>query len=127
MKNIMLCIRNRLLSDGISNMITKHKANIRLLEESHTTLFKTSAHFFCPDVIVIEVKEARPNTLSEWQERIKKIQQSFPMCKVALIVDDDNSPQIAMHVKECKQKGEIDAFFFASSGLSYLVEAIDSL
>ena len=55
------------------------------------------------------------------------MRETLPRCKIAMIVDDENYPDTAEAVKKEKANGKIDAFFYASSGLAYLVDAIESL
>ena len=126
-KVILLCIRNGLMADGMVSMISQRNTHIKLTEERNPELFNTLVAIHKPDVIVIEVKGIRPFTLAEWLVRIKKIKEILPRCKIAMIVDDENYPETAEFVKKEKISGEIDTFFYASSGLNYLVDAIDSL
>ncbi len=123
----MLCIRNGLIADGIASLIVKKNNEVKLFEERQTKLFNNSAILYQPDVIVIEIKGIEPYTVHAWQERIKQVKKDIKNCKIAMIVDDDNYPEVTLLVKAEKANGCIDAFFYASSGLNYLVDAIDSL
>ena len=126
-KTMLLCIRNGLMSDGIVSMITRKNISLNVFEERNPELFCTSAEIYNPDVVVIEVKGIRPYTLAEWSERVDKMQKALPKCKVAMIVDDESFPETAEVLKKVKARGEIDAFFYTSSGLNYLVDVMDSL
>ncbi len=126
-KTLMTCIRNTLLAEAITSLLSKMNPAFEIVEEKNAELFCSILATYLPDVVVIEVKEMIPHTLSDWLVRIHLIKQKVPNCKIALIVDDESYPELAELVKKEKSKGTVDAFFYSSSGLKYLVDAIDSL
>ncbi len=126
-KTILLSIRNGLVSDGIVSVLRKKSEEGRIVQERNTKLFVSAAEVYKPDIVVVEVKGSCPNTLAEWSDRIHEMKKSLSKSKVAILVDDENYPETAELVKRQKANGEIDAFFYESSGLNYLVDAIVTL
>ncbi len=126
-KNILVCVQNGLVADGIMSLITKQNAHVKVSQERSVDLFGSIATINSPDVVVVEAKKNSPYTISEWKERIHELRNDIPDCRFAVIVDDENLPEITELVKAEKSSGEIDAFFYSSSGLNYLVDAIASL
>ena len=126
-KSALICVRNGLLSDGIIRMFYEKNSLIKISEERNAAYFEAMTKTQKPDIVVIEVRGIRPYTLAEWGERLREMRETLPRCKIAMIVDDENYPDTAEAVKKEKANGKIDAFFYASSGLAYLVDAIESL
>lgn len=126
-KSILFFIRNGLLADGIIRMFREKKSFSKINEERNVEFFSSMVKTQNPDIVVIEVRDIKPYTLTEWLERLCKIRECSPLCKIAMIVDDENFPDTANAVKNQKASRNIDAFFYSSSGLAYLVDAIESL
>ncbi len=126
-KSVLLCIRNGLMASGILKMFHEKDASIQVTNENDTEFFMGLVEIKKPDIVVIEVKGVKPFTLSEWNVRLREMRETLPRCKIAMIVDDENYPDTADAVKNEKANGNIDAFFYASSGLGYLIDAISSL
>ena len=126
-KRILLCMPNGLVADGIEGMLHRKNQDIKITVVSTPYFFENSVELYKPDVVIIEVKDTQPYTALEWEYRILRVKNTFLQGKVAMLVNDDNYPQIIECVKEEKKKGIIDAFFYTSSGLNYLTDAIESL
>ncbi len=123
----MLSIRNGLIADAVRGLLEKKNPNLNIVEQRSTKLFCSSFAVNKPEIVIIEVKAMYPFSMNEWMPRINKLKSALPKCKISLIVDDENFPETANLVKQAKINGEIDAFFYASSSLNYLVDSIESL
>ncbi len=126
-KLILLSIRNGLMLDGLVNALKKKNPLAQIVEESDASFFNNTIGVYKPDIVVVEVRGIRPYTLLEWNDRIHEMKKTLTNSKVAIIVDDENYPESAELVKKQKSNGEIDAFFYETSGLNYLADAIISL
>lgn len=108
-------------------MFHEKNANIKVANEKDAELLMELLEVKKPDIVVIEIKGVKQFTLGEWNVRLREMRETLPLCKIAMIVDDENYPDTAQAVQNEKANGNIDAFFYASSGLGYLVDAIESL
>ena len=125
--SMLLCIRNGLIAEGIINMFREKNSTMKISEERNAEYFIAMTKTQKPDIVLIEVKDSEPYTLIDWTKKLCEMKEILPRCKIALIVDDENHPEVAKLVKAEKKNGRIDAFFYASSGLNYLIDAIESL
>ncbi len=126
-KTVMLCIGNSLMLEGIVNMLKTKNPSIVTREERNTNIFENSAKAYKPETIVVEVKGEEPYSLDDWNLKLRELKRALPKTKIAIIVDDENYPETARQVKIQKKKGNVDLFFYTTSGLSYIADAIDSL
>ncbi len=127
MNTIMLCIRYGLLVDALEKYIYKLDSDYKIVQETNMNLFYNSVYLYNPSIILLEVNLNVPYTVELWQERIKFVKSNLPSCKIAVIIDDDNCHEVVEDIKLLKKNGEIDGFFYASSGLKYMVDALESL
>ncbi len=126
-KTILLYLRNGLILDGVVSLLTRKNSHIMIIEERNTDLFDCTVEIHKPQIIVVEVRNSSPYTLTEWLNRLEKAKKTLPNLKSAVIVDDETYPQTAEMVKNERAAGTIDAFFYSSSGLNYLVDSIEVL
>ena len=114
------------MAESIVKMFCEKNSPLKLTSERNTEFFVNLVEMRKPDIVVIEVKGVKPYTLAEWLGRLREMRETMMRSKIAMIVDDENYPETAEAVQKEKASGNIDAFFYASSGLGYLVDAISS-
>ena len=79
------------------------------------------------DVVVAEVRERSPNTLDEWNIRVKAIEKNLPDCKAVYVVDENSSPELADQVALARGNRLIDAFVYGTVSGEYMTALIGSL
>ncbi len=126
-KTALLCIGNGLMLEGITKMLASKNPLIQIREERSPNIFMNYVKTYMPNIILVEVKDVSPYTVYEWKDRIHNIKMALPSCKIAMIVDGENHMKAVQWVKNEKANGNIDCFFYASSGLDYLADVLDSL
>ncbi len=127
MKTIAVYIQNKLLSSGITHAIAAKKPNITIemipeIESCLSVCRSSNA-----DVLLAELRDYSPLCLDSWLQRVDKIKQAVPMCKIVLVVDEESFPQSASVANLAFKNEEIDMFLYSSSGLNYLVDIISNL
>ncbi len=127
MKTIAVYIQNKLLSSGITHAITamnnKNKIEIISDVESCLDVCKRSN----ANILLAELRDYYPLTLDNWLTRVEKIKNAVPLCKIVLIVDEENFPKSAAIANSAFKNDEIDMFLYSSSGLNFLVDVITNI
>lgn len=128
MKNLVICIKNRLLAESIEMAFLK-QADYRVERVGSFELQKilSACEAVKADVLLMDVSRTYGNTLEMKLDTVKQIKAKFPDLKVAVICDTTSDEAIADKVKTAKQTGQIDGFYFESVTADYLVASIDSL
>ncbi len=126
-KTIAIYIQNRLLLSGIAHAIEAKKdlTKIEIIPDIESCL--SSCRQSKADMLLAELRDYQPLTLENWLSKAKEIKVNLPRCKIVLLVDEENFPQSAEEAKKAFKNEEIDMFFYSTSGLNYLVDAITSL
>ncbi len=127
MKTIAVYIQNKLLSSGITHAITNKNPNISVEVipgvESCLAVCRSSK----ADVLLAELRDYYPLTLKDWINRVEKIKETIPHCKIVLVVDEENFPKSAAVANRAFKNEQIDLFLYSSSGLNYLVDIVTSV
>ncbi len=128
MKNLVICIKNRLLAESIEIAFLK-QADYMVERVGSFELQKilSACEAVKADVLLMDVSRTYGNTLEMKLDTVKQIKAEFPDLKVAVICDTTSDEAIADKVKTAKQAGQIDGFYFESVTADYLVASIDSL
>ena len=128
MRKIVVSVQNGLLAESIT----------RMLEESSEFLIYRSAVgnrnslamdcvMYGAEIVLMEVSPGRGLSLQARIEETRQIKSANTGCKVALLCDENTSPDLAREVALAKKDGRVDAFFYSSVTGSYLVAALAAL
>ncbi len=127
MKTIAVYIQNKLLSSGITHAIAarsqQNKIEIISNVESCLSVCRSSN----ADVLLAELRDYEPLALDNWLARIEKIKEAVPLCKMVLIVDEENFPKSAAIANSAFKNDEIDLFLYSSSGLNFLADVVTNI
>lgn len=128
MKNIVISVQNRLLSEAIIGAL-RRRGTFRCQQTAPNRPQELLAACGTagPDVLLMEVNRfpsAALETRLEWADRVR---QKHPGCRVVLLCDEVSDPELAEQVVRERQQGRIDGFFYASVTADYLGAALDSL
>lgn len=128
MKNLVICIKNRLLAESIEIAFLK-QADYMVERVGSFELQKilSACEAVKADVLLMDVSRTYGNTLEMKLDTVRQIKAEVPDLKVAVICDTTSDEAIADKVKTAKQAGQIDGFYFESVTADYLVASIDSL
>ncbi len=127
MKTIAVYIQNKLLLSGVVHAITTRNTKVTIETipdlESCLSVCRSSK----ADILLAELRDYSPLSLDDWRDRVAQIKEFLPLCKIALIVDEETFPQSATVANRAFKNEEIDMFLYSSSGLNYLVDVITNL
>ena len=126
MKNIVVSIPNNLLSGGLC-LYLKSESGFRIFQEGRLEQLADTCVAAGADVLLAEVRHYSPYTVGDWLTRSAEIKEHLPQCRIAFVVDENSSPEVAEEVKHAKGKGLIDTFFYGTVSGEYVTAVIDSL
>lgn len=128
MRKIIISIQNGLLADSLTGFL-KLSGDFEpfrvAVDRKRGTLPACIA--FAPDIVLMEVSRTVGSTLATRLEEAEQIRHSLPGCKVVLLCDENVSPDIAQDVITAKKAGRIDAFYYSSITVKYLVASLYAL
>ena len=127
MKNLVICIKNRLLAESIEIAFLKQAYRVERVGSFELQKILSACEAVKADVLLMDVSRTYGNTLEMKLDTVKQIKAEFPDLKVAVFCDTRSDEAIADKVKTAKQAGQIDGFYFESVTADYLVASIDSL
>lgn len=126
MKNIVVSIPNTLLSGGLC-LYLKKEPDFRIFREDRLEQLADTCVAVGADVLLAEVRHHSPYTVGDWLKRSEEVKKKLPRCRIAFVVDENSSPEVAEEVKQVKGKGLIDAFFYGTVSGEYLAAVVGSL
>ena len=128
MKNVVISAGNGLLSDAIAGAL-RRSGQFRCQSvppERARDLAGVCRGCRC-DVLLMEVSRLPGATLPERLAAGDAAHRFVPACRVALLCDEVADPELAQQVRQARQLGRIDAFFYASVTEAYLTAALEAL
>ena len=127
-KRIVLSIQNQLLSEALYRALSG-TGNFRPVQVPTDRLQDTA--YLCQamqaQILLMDVANSPAAAMARRLEMGQKVRGKVPSCRLVLLCDENADPLIAQQVKEAKQVGRIDAFFYASVTTAYLTAALDAL
>ncbi|NLV85996.1 MAG: hypothetical protein GX025_02065 [Clostridiales bacterium] len=126
MKKIIVSIPNALLAGGVV-MYLKKNPDFKVYREDDPLGIEELCISSKADVVVAEVRERPPNTLDEWNIRVKAIEKKLPDCRAVYVVDENSSPELADQVALARSNRLIDAFVYGTVSGEYMTALIGSL
>lgn len=79
------------------------------------------------DVLLMDVGRPTEKSLDRRMEAILRSKKKNTTMKAGLLCDNASDPEIAQKVKQAKENGFIDVFFYESVQTDYLCDVVDSL
>jgi len=125
-ENIVVSIPNALLAGGVV-MYLKKNPDFKVYREDNPLGFEDLCIASKTDVLLAEVRERPPQTLDEWNIRVKEVKKKLPDCKAVYIVDENSSPDLADRVAQARSNRLIDAFVYGTVSGEYMTALIGSL
>ena len=128
MKRIVLSIQNQLLSEALSRALTgtgdfrPEQVPVDRLQDTALLCRALDA-----EILLMDVASSPAAAIERRLETGQEVRGKVPSCRLVLLCDENADPMTARKVKEAKQVGKIDAFFYASVTTSYLMAALDAL
>ena len=127
MKKIIVAIQNTLVREAVIGALKKRGF---FAEKSLSQLpdkVAMACDVFFADVLLMDAGRATEKSLDRRMEAILRVIKNNPSLKTGLLCDNVSDPEIARKVKQAKEMGLIDVFFYESVQTDYLCDVVDSL
>ena len=128
MRNIVVSVRNGLLSEAIIRALNNcgEFQTYPVSPETRTSI-PDQCKALCADILLMEVSYTPGTTVETRMDDISRLRTVDPGCRIALLCDDRSAPEIAYRITQLKKDRMIDGFFYTSVSESYLLSALASL
>ena len=128
LKKIVISIQNSLLAEAIATALKKQgQFKPERIAPGDSEEIVPVCCALRADILLMETTHLVQSTLESRLRICDTLQKRLQECKLVLICDENADAELADRVKQAKQAGRIDAFFYASVTSSYLAAALDAL
>lgn len=127
MRRILINMQNVLFSNAIAETLRRSGNELDPYMVDSPDKVIDDCKWIAPYALLMEVTGYTPWKLEERMKLRGAVKQTYPDCKVVLIVDENAEKAIAREVKQAKKDGLIDQFIYGSISATYLADIVDSL
>ena len=127
MKKVIVAIQRSLVREAVIGALEKRGL---FAEKSLSQLpdkVAMACDVFFADVLLMDAGRAAENSFERRMETVRCVRKNNPSLKTGLLCDNVSDPEIARKVKQAKETGLIDVFFYESVQTDYLCDVVDSL
>lgn len=127
MKKVIVAIQSTLVREAVIGALKKRGF---FAEKSLSQLpdkVAMACDVFFADVLLMDAGRAAENSFERRMETVRCVRKNNPSLKTGLLCDNVSDPEIARKVKQAKETGLIDVFFYESVQTDYLCDVVDSL
>ncbi len=127
MKRAILAIRNTLILEAVMNSLKESSFLVEKASSQETDKILAIMNALLADFLIMDVTRCGDGTFDQRMETVLAAKKQNPSVKIALFCDNVSNEESAYRIKQAKEEGKIDAFFYESVPSNYLVDVIDSL
>lgn len=127
MKRAILAIRNTLILEAVMNSLKESSFLVEKASSQETDKILAIMNALLADFLIIDVTRCGDGTFDQRMETVLAAKKQNPSVKIALLCDNVSNEESVYRIKQAKEEGKIDAFFYESVPSNYLVDVIDSL
>ena len=127
MKKVIIAIQNTLVCEAVIGAL---KRKGFFAEKSLSQLpYKVAmaCDVFFADVLLMDAGRSAENSFERRMETVRCAKKKNRALKTGMLCDNVSDPEIAQKVKQAKETGLIDVFFYESVQTDYLCDVVDSL
>lgn len=127
MKRAILAIRNTLILEAVMNSLKESGFLVEKASSQETDKILAIMNALLADFLIMDVTRCGDGTFDQRMETVLAAKKQNPSVKIAPLCDNVSNEESAYRIKQAKEEGKIDAFFYESVPSNYLVDVIDSL
>ena len=127
MKKVIVAIQNTLVCEAVIGAL---KRKGFFAEKSLSQLpdkVAMACDVFFADVLLMDAGRSAENSFERRMETVRCAKKKNRALKTGMLCDNVSDPEIAQKVKQAKETGVIDIFFYESVQTDYLCDMVDSL
>ena len=127
MKKVIVAILNTLVCEAVIGALKRKGffTEKSLSQDPHK--IAVACDVFFADVLLMDAGRTADNSFERRMETVQRVRNKDPSLKTGLLCDNVSDPEIAHKVKQAKETGLIDVFFYESVQTDYLCDVVDSL
>ena len=127
MKRVVLAIQNTLVCEAVLGALKKSGFHTEKTLSRLPDQIATVCDWFFADILLMDVNRAGDSAFDTRIKTVRLVKKHAPSLKIGLLCDNVSDPEIAYRVKQAREAGEIDVFFYESVETDYLADVVDSL
>ena len=127
MKKIIVAIQNTLVREAGIGALKKRGFFVEKSLSQLPDKVAMACDVFFAVVLLMDAGRAAENSFERRMETVRCVRKNNPSLKTGLLCDNVSDPEIARKVKQAKEMGLIDVFFYESVQTDYLCDVVDSL
>ena len=127
MKKVIIAIQNTLVCEAVIGAL---KRKGFFAEKSLSQLpdkVAMACDVFFADVLLMDAGRSAENSFDRRMETVRCAKKKNRALKTGMLCDNVSDPEIARKLKQAKETGVIDIFFYESVQTDYLCDMVDSL
>ena len=127
MKKVIVAIQSTLVCEAVIGAL---KRKGFFAEKSLSQLpdkVAMACDVFFADVLLMDAGRSAENSFERRMETVRCAKKKNRALKTGMLCDNVSDPEIAQKVKQSKETGLIDVFFYESVQTDYLCDVVDSL
>ena len=127
MKRVILAIVNSLVEEAVGNALNKAGFFVENSPSQKTDDVTKVCDIFFANLLLMDVTRTGEGQFENRMQTLKEVKRLNPQIKTGLFCDNVSDPEVSFRVKQSKEEGKIDVFFYESVQTDYLCDVIDSL
>ncbi|MGN1077049.1 MAG: hypothetical protein ACI4ST_00900 [Candidatus Gallimonas sp.] len=127
MKKIIIAIQNALVCEAVIGAFKRKGFFAEKSLSQDPDKIAVACDVFFADVLLMDAGRTAENSFARRMETVQRVRKKNPSLKTGLLCDNVSDPEIARKVKQAKETGLVDVFFYESVQTDYLCDIVDSL
>ena len=127
MKKVIIAIQNTLVCEAVIGALKKRGFFVEKSLSQLPDKVALSCDVFFADVLLMDAGRTVENSFDRRMETVRCVRKKNSSLKTGLLCDNVSDPDIARKVKQAKETGLIDVFFYESVQSDYLCDIVDSM
>ena len=127
MKKVIVAILNTLVCEAVIGALKRKGFFAEKSLSQDPDKIAVACDVFFADVLLMDAGRMADNSFERRMETVQRVRKKNPSLKTGLLCDNVSDPVIAQKVKQAKETGLIDIFFYESVQTDYLCDVVDSL
>ena len=127
MKKVIIAIQNTLVCEAVLGALKRKGFFAEKSLSQDPDIIAVACDVFFADILLMDAGRTAENSYDRRMETVLRARKKNPSLKTGLLCDNVSDPEIAQKVKQAKETGLIDIFFYESVQTDYLCDMVDAL
>ena len=127
MKKVIVAILNTLVCEAVIGALKREGFFAEKSLSQDPDKIAVACDVFFADILLMDAGRSAENSFERRMETVRCAKKKNRALKTGMLCDNVSDPEIAQKVKQAKETGLIDVFFYESVQTDYLCDVVDSL